>query len=206
MPNKDQTLRLLLCLLPFLLSAAPNDPQDLIARLKSHTQERYPDQDFSQLLLVSVAQQSMYHLRDGKILRRHLISTALNGIGSRQHSFQTPPGLHRVCEKFGSTVPLGGIFDVRRYRGETAAIHTDQTDLEQDRITTRILWLCGMEPGVNQGSGVDSYLRHIYIHGTPEEGLLGSPASQGCIRMGNQEIVELFEAVPIDTRVLIVEW
>ncbi|MEE8584447.1 MAG: L,D-transpeptidase, partial [Acidobacteriota bacterium] len=97
-------------------------------------------------------------------------------------------------------------FDVRRYRGETAAIHTDQTDLDKDRITTRILWLCGKEPGVNQGMGVDSYLRHIYIHGTPEEGLLGSPASRGCIRMGNQEIVELFEAVPMDTPVLIVEW
>lgn len=213
-PNRERALRLLCVLaslreIPLLLTfllASPSEPDDPIARLKAYTQERYPEQDFSRLLLVSVARQSLYEIRDWQVLHRYDVSTSSKGVGNRHHSGQTPLGLHRVCEKYGKRVPLGGILRSRRYTGETATIYTDNTDLDSNDVTTRVLSLCGMEPGVNKGRGIDSYLRNIYIHGTPEEGLLGSPASDGCIRMRNSEIIELFKVVPVDTLVLIVEW
>lgn len=77
--------------------------------------------------------------------------------------------------------------------------------MEDDLVTTRILWLQGLEPGVNQGKGIDSHARYIYIHGTPEEGLIGQPASHGCIRMYNRDVIELFDAVQEGTLVEIQE-
>ncbi len=71
-----------------------------------------------------------------------------------------------------------------------------------DLVTTRILWLKGLEAGKNKGSGIDSYRRYIYIHGTAEEHLIGRPASHGCIRMYNNDVIKLFnlveEGTPVD--------
>ena len=86
-----------------------------------------------------------------------------------------------------------------------AEIYIDSTDLEEDPITTRIMWLEGLEAGINRGKGIDSYKRHIYIHGTPEGGLIGQPASHGCIRMRNKDVIELFDLVSKDTLVEIQE-
>jgi len=82
-------------LLPFLLAAPSNDNQDIIDRLKAHTQEHYPDRDFSRFLFVSVARQSIYHIRDWQIVSSHQVSTSRSGVGNRHHSSQTPLGLHR---------------------------------------------------------------------------------------------------------------
>ena len=73
-------------------------------------------------------------------------------------------------------------------------------------MLTRILWLSGLEPGVNKGPGIDSHARYIYIHATPAEEKLGTPASWGCVRLSNRDVIELFERTPIGTRVLITEW
>ena len=80
--------------------------------------------------------------------------------------------------------------------------------MEEDHVTTRIMWLQGMEPGHNKGTNaagkkVDSHGRYIYIHGTPEEGLIGAPHSHGCVRMINRDVITVYDALPSGTPVLI---
>ena len=93
----------------------------------------------------------------------------------------------------------------RVYYGEIATIYQDSTRSKTDDITTRILWLSGEEDGLNKLEKVDSYQRYIYIHGTSEEGLIGSPASHGCIRMKNTDVLELYNKIAIGTKVLILD-
>ena len=70
---------------------------------------------------------------------------------------------------------------------------SEEIYVSDDVVQSRIIWLSGMEEGINKGLGVDSYERYIYIHGTPEEWLLGKKASKGCIRMANSDVIELFD-------------
>jgi hypothetical protein len=122
------------------------------------------------------------------------------------NSGKTPVGLHSVKEKFGYNLPKGAIFNERVYNGEISNIYTDSIDRDTDNITSRILWLSGEEEGVNKGGNLDTFNRYIYIHGTPEEGLIGKPASHGCIRMLNEDIIELFELISLKTPVLILNY
>ena len=113
------------------------------------------------------------------------------------------PGLHQVAEKIGDAQPSGMIFSGRQPTGEIAEpLHGDQ-DCGEDLITSRILWLEGLEPGVNQGGDVDTHDRYIYIHGTNEEGRIGQTVSHGCIRMTNSDVIELFDRVETGTPVVI---
>lgn len=141
---------------------------------------------------------------DGDMLiREYPVSTATNGMGEQNGSYCTPRGRHRIAEKIGAGVPQNAAFKARVPTGE---IWTPELDAEfpgRDWILTRILWLEGLEPGKNQGDGVDSHARYIYIHGTNEEHKLGTPASHGCIRMNNADIAALFDQVEVDTEVLI---
>ena len=91
----------------------------------------------------------------------------------------------------------------RIFTGEIATIYTDTRRSPTDDITSRILWLEGLEEGINKGEGIDSFKRYIYIHGTSEEGRLGMPASHGCIRMKNKEVIDLFKLIEVGTLVLI---
>ena len=91
----------------------------------------------------------------------------------------------------------------RVFYSQIATIHNDKTQSKTDDITSRILWLEGIEQGKNKGVGMDSYLRYIYIHGTSEEGRLGTPASHGCIRMKNKDVIDLYNKVEVGTLVLI---
>ena len=136
-------------------------------------------------------------------LRSYDISTSKYGLGSESGSHKTPLGLHRVVEKYGDSAPEGTIFKSRINTGRIAEIEMRPQNTKLDYVTTRILWLDGMEPGKNKGGNVDSYHRYIYIHGTHEEGLIGRPASKGCIRMRNNEVIELHELVPIGTTIRI---
>lgn len=102
--------------------------------------------------------------------------------------------------KFGDTIFISRINTKR-----TAKIIKKPVDTEDDFVTSRIMWLGGMEEGLNKGGNVDSYRRYIYIHGTQEEGLIGSKASHGCIRMFNNDVIDLFAKVNIGTKVLIIE-
>lgn len=155
------------------------------------------------ILVVSLEEQCMYVLSGDSVVRQYDISGATLGAGNQSGSNQTPLGLHRIKEKHGDDVPLGGIMKSRLFTGEIARIYTDPTDVEEDHVTTRVLWLEGMEAGKNKGGNVDSYHRYIYIHGTPEEGLIGRPASHGCIRMYNEEVIELYNASSVGRLVLI---
>jgi hypothetical protein len=188
------------------MHAQPSANPELVAFLKSHTAEKYPDRDFSgKFLYVSLGSQCMFLIENWEIRRDYIISGAKKGAGNQSGSEQTPTGLHAIGERFGDDVPLGGILKSRIFTGKTATIYTDPTDVPEDHVTTRILWLKGEESGINKGGKVDSHGRYIYIHGTPEEGLLGKPASHGCIRMKNAEVIELYDEVPSGTPVLILD-
>lgn len=165
----------------------------------------YQNKDCTSLLLVSVKSQKLYHLNNYTVIEEYPISTSKYGLGSTPRSFKTPLGLFSVTSKHGSNEVIGTVFYNAEPSSEVATIYTDQTDTEEDKITSRVIKLDGLEPGKNKGPGVDTYSRKIYIHGTDEEGLIGKPASHGCIRMKNEDIILLFEKIDTMYKVLIVD-
>jgi L,D-transpeptidase YbiS len=134
----------------------------------------------------------------------YAVSTASKGASCASGSFCTPVGLHRVRAKIGQGLPVNAVFVRRRPTGEVFSPALGALFPQRDWILSRILWLQGLEPGVNRGGGVDTLRRFIYIHGTNEEQLIGQPASHGCIRMRNHDIVELFDRVSVGMLVRIV--
>ncbi|MBN1948407.1 MAG: L,D-transpeptidase [Candidatus Cloacimonetes bacterium] len=135
--------------------------------------------------------------------REFPVSTSKYGIGNKAGSNQTPAGKHAIFEKIGQNVPLYGLFRGKEFTGIICSPDTNSSS--EDLITTRILVLDGLEPGVNRGKGIDSRQRGIWIHGTIEEYKIGRPASHGCIRMNNLDIIELFDLVECGTTVEIME-
>lgn len=152
-------------------------------------------------IVVNPEVQELYLVRDGKILEIYPVSTSKNGIGTRAGSEKTPWGTHRIKEKIGEEAPEGAVFVARQPTGEVAKIERRPIETGKDLITTRIMWLEGEEEKINKGEGVDSHARYIYIHGAEEEGLIGQPASHGCVRMRNRDVIELFNRVPEGTLV-----
>ena len=156
-----------------------------------------------EILFVSIKKQRLYHIKDDTIIKEYVISSSAYGIGSESGSNKTPLGLHKVNQKYGEKTPINGRMVGRVFYGKIATIYKDNTKSKTDDVTTRILWLEGLEHGINKGEGIDSFKRYIYIHGTSEEGRLGTPASHGCIRMKNKEVIDLFNKIAIGTLVLI---
>lgn len=158
---------------------------------------------------VSLAAQqlNLYQTSDeGDILLRQFpVSTARNGAGELAGSFCTPRGAHRIAQKIGADASLFAVFKARVSTGEIWTPELEATEPGRDWILSRILWLDGLEPGKNQGDSVDSHDRYIYIHGTNEEGQVGTAVSHGCIRMRNTDVVALFDLVSVDTCVNIRE-
>ena len=152
-------------------------------------------------VIVSIPEQELRLVRGEETVRLYKISTSKNGAGNRAGSRRTPLGTHCIAAKIGKGAKFGSIFNARQNTGRTAQISTDNVDTRKDQKTSRILWLKGMELGVNRGTGIDTFSRLIYIHGTPEEGLIGTPASKGCIRMKNGDVIELFDLVQEGTLV-----
>ncbi len=158
------------------------------------------------LITIDVSRQKLFlfenvPFENPKLITMYPVSTSKYGVGNKKNSMKTPLGTHFVAEKIGDGAKIGTIFELCENKGRIAEIYPDTTDMQEDLITTRILWLKGIVPEVNEGEGVDSYNRHIYIHGTPEEGLIGTPASNGCIRMKNRDIIELFDSISEGTLV-----
>lgn len=147
------------------------------------------------LLLVQVSRQTMDMVVADTVITTFPVSTSRHGTGNRQHSYRTPLGLHEVVARFGRDEPAGRVFRGRVPTQEQVPPANWTRDADEDLVMSRILWLCGREPGINAGPGIDSYERFIYIHGTNEEHRLGQPASKGCIRMANQAVIDLFHAV-----------
>ena len=163
----------------------------------------YISTDYSELLFVSIENQKMYHIKEGAIVKKYIISSSEYGTGSEAGSNKTPLGLHKVKEKYGDETPINGRMIGRVFYGQIATLYNDTTKSKTDDVTSRIFWLEGLEKGKNKGEGIDSYKRYIYIHGTSEEGRLGTPASHGCIRMRNKDVIDLYKIIEVDTLVLI---
>lgn len=137
------------------------------------------------------------------MVKRYLVSTSRNGVGERQGSFCTPRGEHIVRAKIGRDQPVKTVFVNRRPTGEIWTPELAERFPGRDWILTRILWLSGCEVGKNRLGEVDTMRRYVYIHGSPDTVEMGKPGSIGCIRMRNQDVVELFELVPTGTQVRI---
>lgn len=132
--------------------------------------------------------------QDCALQKSHVISTSLRPPSNVKDSLGTPRGLHEIAERIGAGAPPGIVF---RNRVSTGQHFNEFDDAARagNLITTRILWLRGLEAGVNAGGDVDTYARYVYIHGTNHEERLGRPFSAGCIEMNNLEIIGLFDAV-----------
>ncbi len=155
---------------------------------------------------ISIADQQLRLLdAEGKLIASYPVSTALNGPGETKNSCCTPRGPHIVRARIGEGAVPGSVFVGRRLTGEVWTPELARQHPERDWILTRILWLSGLEPGFNRLADVDSMQRYIYIHGTPDDQPMGVPYSHGCIRMRNQDVVSLFDAVPVGTLVDIFE-
>lgn len=135
--------------------------------------------------------------------RTYLVSTALNGHGQFINSYCTPLGKHIIRAKVGEGQPVNAIFQGRRPTGEIYRAEMREEAPDRDWILTRILWLSGLEIGFNRLGNVDTMRRYIYIHGCPDDVILGCPGSRGCIRMRNLDVLELFAAAPVGTPVSI---
>ena len=146
------------------------------------------------IIVVSIERQLLGLYHNGVLVKSYVISTSLRPPSNIKDSLGTPDGLHEIAERIGAGAPPGIVFKSRINTGK----HYAELDDEQratNLVTTRILWLRGLEPGRNSGGNVDSYERYIYIHGTNHEHRLGTPASGGCVLMNNVELIELYDAV-----------
>lgn len=159
-------------------------------------------------LHIDIPNQTLYLLnedadrpRSRKII--YPVSTATNGPGEVSGSGCTPQGAHIIRAKIGSEQPINTIFIGRRPTGEIYQPSMRDLHPNRDWILTRILWLSGCQPGFNRLGGVDTMRRYIYIHGTPDEVMLGKPGSAGCIRMRNQDVLALYDTVSVGTNVTI---
>ena len=152
---------------------------------------------------ISLPEQRLYLLEGNRVVADYPVSTAKNGPGEWYGSGCTPRGLHRIRLKIGAGAPLNRVFVGRRSTGEIYTPELAARYPQRDWILSRILWLSGLEQGRNRGGDRDTLRRYIYIHGCPAELPLGVPLSHGCIRMGNEAVVELFEWVQVGDSVLI---
>ncbi len=149
--------------------------------------------------------QKLHVMDEGRISKTYPVSTAKKGLGEQKNSNKTPRGWHTVRAKIGEGSPINTVFVGRRSTGEIYSPALGLMHPDRDWILSRILWLSGLEPGFNRLGNVDSMQRYIYIHGCPDEVTLERPLSIGCVRMGNQDVIELFESIDAGTRVFIGE-
>ena len=183
---------------------SPNALEDFFNACKKHaiTPTRF-------LLVVNITEQTVSLLEnpsallrlcveDYKFIKQLPCSTSRFGIGQTEGSNCTPLGLHRVAEKIGDGETAGTVFKSRKVIG-----HTSQPEFADAKITTRILWLEGLEPGFNRGGNVDSHARYIYIHGTADQASIGKPSSCGCIHLADADLISLFDLLPGATLVWI---
>jgi lipoprotein-anchoring transpeptidase ErfK/SrfK len=130
---------------------------------------------------------------DDTLARRYVVSTSRHGLGTEPGSNRTPTGRFRVEEKHGDGAEPGMVFVGRQPTGTIG-----QENDPKDHVQTRILWLAGLDP-----ANANTFDRYIYIHGTNAESRLGVPASEGCVRLSNLDVIDLYERVPTGTELFI---
>ncbi len=154
---------------------------------------------------IDIATQTLSLFKDDAAQKIYAISTGANGVGEQKGSLRTPRGKHVVRAKIGAGAAADTVFVARRDTGERYTPELRQQHPGRDWILTRILWLSGAEPGKNRLGPNDTMRRYIYIHGSPDDVQMGTPGSHGCIRMRNQDVIELFSLVAPGTPVEIFE-
>lgn len=154
---------------------------------------------------VNIGSQRLQVYEGQKQLRDYLVSTAKNGAGELLGSEKTPRGKHVIRAKVGQGAAPNTVFIGRRPTGEVFTPELRQLYPQRDWILTRIFWLSGLEVGKNRLGQVDTMRRYIYIHGSPDDVRMGIPGSRGCIRMRNEEIIDLYELIPPGTPINISE-
>jgi len=152
------------------------------------------------MIKIVVSEQKLYHHRKTGVVCVYPISTASKGVGNQENSFQTPLGRHQIYAKIGKGLPSYTYFESRKPKG---IFKQEMSEKKGDWILSRILWLEGLQVGINKRGNVDTKNRYIYIHGTNEESKIGLPASHGCIRMQNDDVIDLFARVHCGERVII---
>ena len=154
---------------------------------------------------VDIHSQRLTLFEGRRIMAAWPVSTALNGPGEVDGSECTPRGEHRVRIKIGEACPINTVFAGRRPTGEIYDDTLARQEPNRDWILSRIIWLTGVQSGYNRGGKCDTLRRFIYIHGCPDSEPMGMPVSHGCVRMRNDDIVELFGLIEDGTRVVIIE-
>lgn len=154
---------------------------------------------------IDIKKQTLSVLEGDVLQHVYSISSGANGVGEQNGSLCTPRGKHVVRAKIGAGAEIGSVFVARRPTGERYTQKLRQLHPGRDWILTRILWLSGTERGKNRLGPSDTMRRYIYIHGSPDDVEMGAPGSHGCIRMRNQDVVELFDLVDAGTPVEILE-
>ena len=155
------------------------------------------------LVRVDLDRQRLELRNGGELLRTYSVSTAANGPGELRDSGCTPRGRHIIRAKIGAGAPCGTVFVARRPTGELYTPALGATYPGRDWILTRILWLSGLEPGRNRLGQVDTMRRFIYMHGCPDDVDMSMPGSHGCVRMRNDDVIDLFNRVKVGTTVVI---
>ncbi len=156
-------------------------------------------------LHVSLGRQMLALRHGGRQVAEWPVSTGKAGAGERNGSGATPRGWHVIRARIGAGAPRGAVFVGRRRTGEIHNAVLAREFPDRDWILSRVLWLSGLEPGRNRLGAVDTMRRYIYIHGGPDTAPTGEPGSHGCVRMRNDDVIELFERVAAGTPVLITE-
>ena len=180
-----------------------NSEDEMLRFLLEYLEIKYPSYNFDNFIYVGVKRQKIYLIKKSHIFLSYDVSTSAYGAGIINNSNMTPVGLHKIKIKIGDNIPENGIFKYRKYTGKITEIENKPIKTGLDIISSRIITMEGLEEGLNKGKNIDSYDRNIYIHGTNEEGLIGKPASHGCIRMKNHDIITLYEQVNPDQLIVI---
>lgn len=155
------------------------------------------------IIVVDLAEQRLQLRTDHQVRMEVAIATASNGPGEQMGSECTPRGWHQVRAMIGANAPANTVFVGRRVTGEIYSPALRETFPDRDWILTRILWLSGLEPGRNRLGPVDTMRRYIYIHGCPDDDVMGVPGSHGCVKMRNADVMALFDAVVPGVKVYI---
>jgi len=157
------------------------------------------------LLVVRLSSATLQFYLRRELAATYPVSTSRRPPSNVKGSLGTPRGLHEIAERIGAGQPSGVVFKSRVPTGRHYSELPGSDAPDANLITSRILWLRGLEPGVNRGGEVDTYDRYVYIHGTNREDRIGEPLSAGCVLMRNHDIIALYEWVRVGDWVWIID-
>ena len=150
------------------------------------------------LLVVRIGAATLQFYRRGEVVRSYGVSTSKRPPSNVKNSLGTPRGLHEIAERIGAGQPAGMVFKSRVPTGRHySELLTSEDGINDNLITSRILWLRGLEPGFNRGGEVDTYDRYVYIHGTNHNSRIGQPLSSGCVLLRDLDVIELYDEVRV---------